>query len=66
MRSTGTLLPSSPSNTVIRLTSAEDAQQNKIEPNHSCIFLKVNIKLLTIPYSKIPRQTPPQGKIALS
>ena len=66
MRSTGTLLLSSPSKTEIRLASAEDSQQNKIKPNHSCIFLKANIKLLTIPYSKIPRQTPPQGKIALS
>lgn len=66
MRSTWTVLLSSPSNTVIRLASAEDSQQNKIEPNHSCIFFKANIKLLTIPYSKIPRQTPPQEKVSLS
>lgn len=49
------------SNNVIHLASAEDSQQNKIKPNHSCIF-KANIKSLATPYSKLPRQTPPQER----
>lgn len=40
VQSTWTVLLRSLSNNVIHLASAEDSQQNKIKPNHSCIFLK--------------------------